>query len=339
MKYVVALTGVFLVIWCASVFLGAQAKALIMDPELGLIVPKEGSSVMRLTEGGACSHYAQHGLNEFVASRALGNSKFFLLHGDSHIEAFQVPDESKPDAVLSRYLKGKAVAYGTGQSGYGFASMIVRAKEYERVMGIPIAHVFFTEMGLEDDVLGDGMDEVRRTEKGFVRKAKKMSSRDMLVRTLLNKTYLNFLIWRPTIEHLHLLPRWDKPSPADGGNKSRKEKLVSELVFVLDDMKCNLKAPSVIVYGRRIPSMSQGGIVSRVGDDDGEVALLERLTAERGIGFLDVRGAALGLYEKRGLFANGFVNSHGPGSGHLNEMGIDAIFSAVAAYLRERYGL
>ena len=83
--------------------------------------------------------------------------------------------------------------------------------------------------------------------------------------------------------------------------------------------------------------MEKGKVLFEATDAD-DARVVEELSRQYGVAFIDARNTKVRLYEEQGLLANGFPNSGGPGDGHLNERGIDAVFGFVATRLRKLYG-
>lgn len=58
-----------------------------------------------------------------------------------------------------------------------------------------------------------------------------------------------------------------------------------------------------------------------------------------GIEVLNVSSVLNGLYKDKGVLPRGYANASGPGMGHLNVDGIEAVFSYVSKYLKDKYAL
>lgn len=324
-----------LIVWGVSIFLGSHPNWRVNDPETGFQLPAPGSFVARFTEGGAVSHYGRLGLNPIVYSERNKTKPFFLLHGDSYIEALQVSDEDKPDAVLTSELSERAVCYGTGRSGYGFPSMLGRAMEYERVLGRPVAHIFFCASGIRNDVFEDGGGEIEKIGSGYKKKIVGMSSAHTLYSKIVNRLHINFLV-EAHKAIADVLSEYRKPKMSAQSKTEAKDDLERELEFIFKAMNSQLKAPAVIVYCPVVPRISHGCVVRENVESD-DAAVLIRCAEGNGLKFVDLTGVLLDLYDEKRIVARGFPNLGGPGNGHLNVEGIKTVFQYVAKYLKEAY--
>lgn len=328
MKYLpwfIPLCGVFI----GAFFLEAPPVARTIDPEIGMSIPLPGSSSWRFTEGGSITRFKEHGLNAALPD-GIAN---VYLHGDSYIEALMVPDEKKPDAVLTRELGGINLVWGIGRSGTGIPSFIVHAREYERLFGMPKVHVFFVTSS--DDITGDNGDEYIWNESGIHKCPPKTSRMQMSFVRMVNKYHLNFLIScynnfnRLKHKRWHFYPsassivETNLPSPCLS---------TSELLDMLcDEIRRTIKAPVLFVYCPDTPVITNGCIIFQ----EGEECFLKL----KGMDVLNVAPALNDLYKIKGILPRGYANASGPGIGHLNVYGIEVVFSYVAKYLKDKYAL
>lgn len=336
MRYFISIILALLVLWGFSIVLDGQVQCRTLNREIGFDIPTEGYSVARFTEGGAVSHFGWKGLNPVVLRRWDGSSAHFMLLGDSYVEALQVSDENKPDAVLTRYLGGKAVVLGSGVSGFGFPSMIARAAAYENAIGKPIANIFLCASGIDNDVLSDVSAE-KLPPYGY--RAICSSDRSQLkifIQVTLNRLYLNFIpSCMKRLEGVFLSPK-DERRNAEGVDQ-RNDRLRDELEYALNAMK-HLDGEPIIVYCPNVPKLKNGVI----GMNDNEIVAanrLRKLAKEKNIQFIDVTDALVQYFNEQNRIPRGFANLGGPGNGHLTADGIDAVFKYVAERLVGSYGL
>lgn len=326
-----------LIVWGVSIFLGSHPTFRVNDPQTGLQLPAKGSVVTRFTEGCGVSRYGTLGLNSYQDKIEYRNKPFFLLHGDSFVEALQVSDENKPDAVLTRSLSNSAVAYGVGRSGYGFPSMIGRAIEYEKALGYPKAHIFFCASGISNDVFEDGGDEVEKKDGGFCKRVVPISQRKLLCSRIVNLFHLNFVT--DVAKKLYTLNgKYGRILQPVRPNHRESQKLEDELNYILNSMKTQLHSPVIIVYCPNIPRIKKG-VVCRDNYESDDAKSLRNGAEARGIGFIDLTDVLLDLFDRKSIVARGFPNLGGPGFGHLNQVGIDTVFNHIANYLKETYAL
>lgn len=327
LKIALATAGVFAVVWIASIVLAKQYTWWVYDNRLGLAVPRQGSSVFQMTEGFAVSHYAEFGFNACLPYES--NSRFILLHGDSYIEAFQLPDARKPDAVLSRMLGDGVRVHAIGRSGAGLPSMILRAIDYERVLGVPEAHVFFVASGIRNDLFQDTGGSVR-VEGGFSKTP--IEGHVTGMSGFRNKLFFNFVtamnkIWRDM--------RNIKKREISKDKDEAQQDVDSEMRHIRGFMNKSLKGRCIVVYCPNLPRI-ENGIVLFDDPDADDAAIVKNVMS--GDDFIDVTPALVECY-KHGFFARGFDNLGGPCNGHLNGHGVEFVFSYIAKVLKERYGL
>lgn len=327
-----ALVGLGAVIVAGGILLSASPVAREVDLKLNVSTPQDGSSVWRFTEGCAISRFGKHGLNPCAWVADLDIKKTIFLHGDSFVEALQVSDECKPDAVLAKCLGGKTRVIGIGRSGAGFPSMIVRARAYEEAFGVPKCHLFFSS-NIHNDVFGDEGDEFARTEQGIEQRPPKSSASQMKMARFINRFRLNCLLSAYQGLQGIMKKRWrfapHFPKSSKPTVPKREQDIEGELRFLCGEMRKDIAAPIIVVYCPQIPYAKQGQIVLK--DENGVHAdAAKKVLAEYGIGIVDVTPALLDYWNEHGGFVRGFDNNLGPGGGHLNEEGIKVVFGCVA---------
>lgn len=335
MKFLFPIIAIALVVYISGIFLEASPVARVIDEKIGMSVPQPDTSAWRFTEGGSITRFKKHGLNAALPD-GIAN---VYLHGDSYIEALMVPDDKKPDAVLTHALGGTNLVWGIGRSGTGLPSFIVHAREYERAFGIPKVHIFFVTS--LDDVTCDQGDEFVWGEHGVRKCAPRMSEAQMRLSRIINRYHLNFILSAYTKINQLKHKRWRfLPYSVNGENPCAERELSTpvssvedKLDFLCDEMVRTIQAPVLIVYCPSTPVLINGEIIYQEGD-----ACFHELKS-KGVDFLDASPALNGLYEKTGILPRGFANGDGPGRGHLNVDGIESVFQYVANYLKGAYAL
>lgn len=307
--------------------MGVAPVARVMDEDMKLVVPLEGGELFRCTEGVARSRFGIFGFNPVVADKIFGMTPKIFLYGDSFVEALQVQDEFKPDAVMSRHLGGVATTFGIGRSGAGLKSFIMRAQGYERAFGRPVCHVFFIA-SVRDDLFHD--------QGGVVDGKCQLAFSNFASRFHLNVLLATYTIGRSlknrSLHLFHLSCSKETPVTIECRD------VLTTIQFFVGEIKEKISAPVLIVYCPNVPRIHKGEVVFL--DDEAQDALvLKGVVENSGIGYLDITPALVNLWENKKVFARGFANAGGPGSGHLNEEGIEAVFGAVADEVRTRYGL
>lgn len=326
MRYLLAILGSCVVISLVALFIGASPVARIFDEKLGMVVPLDGSEVVRFSEGGARTRFGAHGFNPFVAERVHDVGQKVFLYGDSFVEALQVADEAKPDVAMTRSLNGAAIAFGVGRSGAGLKSFIKRAGCYERAFGRPVCHVFFVA-SVRDDLFHDyGVEPVEK---------------QLEFSNFVNRFHLSGLLAAYTAgQNLIKADLNFIPGRRDAFNsRPRGEKDVSAVTrLIVEEIKAKVGAPVLIAYCPNVPQMRRGEI-SFVNDEANESQIFKSVVEASGIDYFDVTPALESLWQEKHLFARGFANAGGPGSGHLNEEGIEAVFALIANEVRNRHDL
>jgi hypothetical protein len=336
-----ALGGVVSTVFVGGVLLSASPVAREVDSLLNVSTPKEGSSVLRFTEGYAISRFGKHGHNPCAHNDGIDIADTIFLHGDSFIEALQVPDECKPDVVLAKCLGGSIGVIGIGRSGAGFPSMIVRARAYEKAFGAPKYHLFFSA-NMDNDVFGDEGDEFVRTTDGIVQCMPKASGGRQKMINVINRFHFNCLLscWTDIQVILrkrwHFLPRFHKTKKRT--SFPRQKDLAGELNFLCGEMRKDISAPVIVVYCPSVPAIRHGQIV-REDENHVDAGIAKEIFSANGIAMIDVSLALIEHWNAHGGFVRGFSNNLGPSGGHLNAEGIEVVFSEVASQLKERYGL
>lgn len=334
-KWLVAFVGVCICVYFAGVVLCDAPVARCVDDRTRLVVPLNGSSVYKFTEGVAKSEFGEHGFNKLHDSKSLDGGVIFL-HGDSFVEALQVEDAKKPDIVLEKALGSGTAVIGLGRSGTGLPTFIVHAEEYEKNFRIPKCHIFIVTSVIEDSLFDNG-DEYQLTPKGLSCRIGAVSDRLLSVSRFINRFHLNILIacyarigdvrnkkWR----------FWPAPkrSRTDTADVIGKDYFAERLELLFAEMEANVKAPVVIAYCPNVPRLEKGEI--RFDDLDWEyVQLFRRACEKHGVAFVDMTNVLKGLFESNGTFPRGFANSNRFGEGHFNVNGIEKVFSDIADYV------
>ena len=327
MRFVLAILASSVAVALVALFVGALPVARIFDEKLGMVVPLDGSEVVRFSEGGARSRFGAHGFNPVVAGKIHDVGQKVFLYGDSFVEALQVADEAKPDAVMTRNFNGAAITFGIGRSGAGLKSFIKRAGCYELAFGRPVCHVFFVA-SVRDDLFHDyGAEPVGEKQLEFSNFVNRFHLNGMLAAYTagqsLIKAELNFIPGRQVAFN----------------SRARAEKDVAAVTHVIvGEIKTKVSAPVLIAYCPNVPQMRRGEI-SFENEEDKESQIFKNIVEASGIDYFDVTPALESLWRERHLFARGFANAGGPGSGHLNEEGIEAVFALIANEVRNRYDL
>ena len=342
------------ILWMASQFLGKSIPVYDYDAGLDLWVLKENTAIKQCLEGDATSYYGRHGLNKTLWMRAAQYQTNIFLFGDSFIEALNVSDEKKPDAVLTRHLERmmgltNLVAWGIGEAGLSCAAQIVKLPKYEKVLGKPMVHVIFTT-GIEND-FGPGVSDTRAKliddpECRIVEESDASFRNGGRIRELLGRYRVNFV--RDIINNLKSLqesgliffrfPTTTTSSDSiSADNHAWKVRLQQSTGFLLKRLREQTAAPILIAYCPRLPRI-QKGVVDFVDQDASDARMLQSVARRNGIDFLDLSPVLVAAYQKHQILCMGFSNGQ-LGYGHLNERGIEIVFSEVARYLKANYAV
>lgn len=253
MRFVLAILASSVAVALVALFVGALPVARIFDEKLGMVVPLDGSEAVRFSEGGARSRFGAHGFNPVVAGKIHDVGQKVFLYGDSFVEALQVADEAKPDAVMTRNFNGAAITFGIGRSGAGLKSFIKRAGCYELAFGRPVCHVFFVA-SVRDDLFHDyGAEPVGEKQLEFSNFVNRFHLNGLLAAYTagqsLIKAELNFIPGRQVAFN----------------SRARAEKDVAAVTHVIvGEIKTKVSAPVLIAYCPNVPQMRRGEIRLRM---------------------------------------------------------------------------
>jgi hypothetical protein len=104
---------------CGSL-LAALLMELLLHPISGKYENSSRSEVRNFREGLATAHFLANGLR-LTGNRQIAGAPSVLIVGDSHVEAFQVPDEETMGAVLERRLRSERKQWNVLQYGWSGA--------------------------------------------------------------------------------------------------------------------------------------------------------------------------------------------------------------------------
>jgi hypothetical protein len=339
-------------LWIVSQFLGKTIPVYAYDSDLGMWVIKQDSAIMHSLEGRATSYYGRHGLNRTLWTRRASFSTNIILWGDSFVEALNVEDMAKPDAVLTRQIQlllgqTNLVAWGVGESGLSCAGQIVKLKKYEKVLGKPLVHIVLTTSGENDfgPIVSDSRAKLV-TDPTFriVPQPDNSFRAGGRGRELLSRFRFNFvrdIINACKSQHVSglIFFKWPKPGSQPPvtvlDNVNRSKRLDESANFLLKRLREETDAPILVVYCPRVPQVRKG-IVDCTDHGEEDALLLKEAAKRNGIDFLDVTPVLVRAYTQKGVLCMGFQNGQ-LGYGHLNERGIEIVFSEIAKYLKDKY--
>lgn len=100
--------------------LAAVLMELLLHPISGKYENSSGSEVRNFREGLATAHFLANGVR-MTGNPQIAGAPRVLVVGDSHVEAFQVPDEETMGAVLERRLRSEGKQWNVLQYGWSGA--------------------------------------------------------------------------------------------------------------------------------------------------------------------------------------------------------------------------
>jgi hypothetical protein len=100
--------------------LGLIFAESILHTLCGKYENQNGSEIRNLREGRATAHFLANGLR-LTGNPQIPGAPNILLVGDSHVEAFQVPDQETMGSVLERKLRAEGKLWNALQYGWGGA--------------------------------------------------------------------------------------------------------------------------------------------------------------------------------------------------------------------------
>ncbi|WP_147818764.1 hypothetical protein [Salidesulfovibrio onnuriiensis] len=327
----------FLFIWAVSAFFLNSITPVVWDDVLQGYVRKPGTTVHWRSEGWADIPVGDMGLDAHDAVLLLSDRPCFVLWGDSHVDAVQVPSG---DRAVARFNAGnpalKAVAVGGG--GLNVADYYYRIPRLQGKFPNIRGNVILIS-GMEDVLPGRHVDCHSRFLTDPWRFEESLCEPSRLA--------LDYapLVYELRLGFLHAAYREIKdqdlrfacgPQTAEAGGPvgvSRSEEAPDKAWdFMLEELKAVGRGWLAFIY---IPEATPRIGGNSVRDEDRDAHLMRRFQAlckRKGVGFIDLSADFVRLYRKKGLFPRGFSNSR-PGAGHLNEHGHALVAEALGKLL------
>lgn len=337
-------------LWGLGAILCSSDSHPVFDAQLNAWVPQAGVARQWRDEGWATTRYGAHGLLRDTEAQLGAKPPLIFLHGDSFVEALQVPDDEKPEAQLTRCLRGAggeplsgALVVGLGESGLSAAGICFRLPRYEQLLGVPQLHiVMFTSLRrlLPDaneplHAVFTRQPELRMYE--LPPECPSASRRRLAAAVHHLRGYVLWQVRRKLAaaqgEKLRfgLGPVPPEPSAPERAADIDLVEARRAFDFVIARLQASTRAPILIVHNPQVPVPVDG----RISETDSQQGLADALAAAaqaHGVAFLSTRPVLLEVYRGQRRFPYGFPNTK-LGVGHLNASGIRAVAAYVADYL------
>jgi len=327
-----------LFIWSVAAVFTNGSTYDVLDPLLGRYVRAPGLEVRWRTEGWASTRFGAHGMLAEGDLVLAGPGPKFIFWGDSHAEAFQVPDDCKAMSVFNRLpdrVKPKGATMAT--SGLSVPDYYFDIPRLERAYPGIVGNVILLN-GMGDVLPGRHLECHSR----FLRHPWRLEESHCIP----TATGLRYGAWihRLGVEFLYTLYRDARdhdyrfaPGPAGAGpakscEPERFDDMDAGWDFLLGALRKETRGFLLFVYCPMVPVFEAGRLV-REDPEAGLKGFFRQACARHGIGFVDLSGRFDELYRASGRFPRGFFNSI-PGLGHLNERGQALVAEALNDYLK-----
>lgn len=325
-----------LFIWGVSYFFWNNRPPLERDVQLNTFVRTPGVVQWR-SEGWADTYYGKHGLLLEEEKVALSDAPKLVLWGDSHIEAWQIPDEQKISSVFNKSSSSlKCVTFG--QSGWSVADYILTIPAMERVLPNTRGHA----------ILLSGMQDTLPTRGGSQPYSATFTDTPSLQLREADKEGFD----SPT--HLkHFVHQWSLRFVTDSLMRVRnhkwrftlgptpKQAIASSATqlpidyqkawsFLLTQLKNVSSGELIVVYCPLTPYPEEGNV--NFVDSEKELKdAFSDICKKNNIGFVDMSDSFNQLYARSNQLPRGFFNTP-QGFGHLNARGQKLIAQELKKY-------
>lgn len=358
-----------LAIWAVTAICQPNIVPERWDEALQRNLPLSGWKYRYRNESWAVTEYGAHGFHRH-SDLSSTDTPPILIWGDSFVEALQVQNSDKMDAVLESLLStdGNLTPVGAvGNEKWGIGDYYFHIQKYEKLTGSSRCH-FIHLFTLEDlypdrnpawraslflsspsfhfvyrDSLGDENPRHRENkplaEIIFAMHPQfflKMKTRALEI------AHGEGLRFRPNPPSSLSVPTETGPGgsrsgiPTDGElhpDWVKGEAPIPAWRFAVDQLKKVATAPVVFIYAPAVPKFDK----EQVALDNPEAALVDRfrdLCREMGVGFIDLETEFRRAWLEEGRFVRGFHSSR-PGAGHYNATGHEIVAEAIHRWLKE----
>lgn len=338
-----------LFIWGIAAIFHDSTSPWFFDRELGILVHPSHYTYRHRSEGWGMTHYGAYGIGGIPDAASDPRAKI-LIWGDSYVAAHGVNDQDKMAQQLSHLFSRNRIpvlAVGIGFSGASMADYYFRMPRYEKLLSSVRGH-FIMIAQPDEDIVPDRQEQgqsrfLRISEPpGFaLHEAHQQVLPQQKLKMRLSMSYLDFIIilkkrvanikprFAPTIQRVSAKAESGDHVPFTSPADEKRA-----FAFLCHSLRSQTTLPLTMVYLPRIPRIEQGKIVF-TDPFAKRMATFARICREHNIGFLNLGGSFIHLYEESGRFPRGFANSR-PGQGHLNRHGHGLVAQALYEYAKKQ---
>lgn len=332
-----------LVAWAAGALFLDRIPPTISDPVTKLQVYPQDAPIQYRSEGWATSRNDAHGMNN-GGMTSLESEHPVIIWGDSFVQALQVEDNAKMNAVLTSLCteaEEKCSGVGIGWFADAVADYYFKMQHYSEIIGKEATHVIL--FGQIQDILPGSRSHCRNEfikEKDgyrFIEKTCPPHNRFAAIAQLLYDMRLAWLshtlsLARKTQTQLHLpISRSKTASPPP------PEAPLEAWHFMLDSFNKLTNGRLIFVYAPETPypdNTMKGNSMVTMDPNQPLVSSFQAVCEAKGITFLNMQQHFATLYEKEHRFPRGFADTV-PWKGHLNSHGHRLIAKAIFQALRQ----
>ena len=280
----------------------------------------------RWTEGFAMGRTNNDGFNN-LADYTPGETVDILLMGSSHMEAFNVAQDTGTAAQLNRLFGGEKYVYNIGTAGHTLPYCV---KHLSAALDTyrPGQYVLLETMTLDlspQDMRGalDGaLADIPSYNGGIVGLLQRLP----LLRLLYNKYFKGAV----AIGDAEAEPAAE-PAPA----AEDYDAALAAMIGYIGEQSAAHGVTAVILFNPAVGIADDGSLYTITKPE--QLAAFRSLCAENGVRFLDLTDVYMRAYYEQHLLPSGFSNT-APARGHLNRIGHRLIAETVYAAIREWEG-
>lgn len=333
--------------WFMSAVYSDTIPPLVLDAGIAGYVYAPGSTLRYHSEGWGTTRIGVHGLKG-QGAQWLGTEPLAVFWGDSFVEALQVDDEDKLDAVFTRSAREAGLTYhglAIGRFADSVADYYFRIPRYSKLLGHKATHVIV--LGTITDTLPGEQAPCRSAFRSegdiFTLTEQECPPKDSTAR-------LRFILYDYRLNILQLLhtrlseggfrflntPVRAASAALESGPLSvPPDKYDHAWDFLLERMKSVTPSHLVFIYAPPLPHIvnaNGAGKLSFINPEAAHAARFAQRCQLHSIDFIDMSKTFIEYFRTNKEFTRGFSASP-PGRGHMNPTGFGLIAMALIQHL------
>ena len=326
-KWILSIFASFIFVWIVSYFFANSVALYDYDQQVNKYILQPNSIVRERSEGWARTEVGPYGTTGLFTDEYTDNP-VLAIWGDSYIEGFNVSDQAKAGAVITRYCnkteKCDYVGMNIGMSGRSIADYYFAIPEYEDVFPQIVHH--YIVIANFNDILPDKESAyfarfVSSPELAMNKSTYKQTA--PMLKQVLHTLKLDF-VWHLAKKiykkEFSFIPSFKQTERTDSSTARKSlSKIDKSWQFLLTKMAKITDKPLTFVYCPKVPVIDNNRI--RFTDPDHDLAKkFENMCKSNGFGFINLKDAFIDCFNKYKKFPRGFCNSR-PSQGHMNAKG------------------